>query len=163
MKLFHTILSVLVMLAVGCTPSNRPDGLPPLYPTTVTITQNGSPLADVSVGLISAEPSEWVVSGLTDTSGKASIVTHGQFSGAPAGEYTVVLSKTENVFDGERSSEGELLRGSGITEIFSLISVDHTSTETSKFRMTVNKGNNAQTFEVGAPVRVHVSTIRPGE
>ena len=148
------------MLAVGCAPSNRPDGLPPLHPTTVTIMQNGTPLSGVSVRLIAKEPSEWPSAGTTDASGKANIVTYGQFPGTPEGEYTIVLSKTESVSkgDGQSGEEGS----GGITEIFSLIAVEHTKEGTSTLQITVNKGKNAETLEIGEPVRILVDTIKPG-
>ena len=158
MKRFYTILSVSVLLLFGgCQPSKRPDGLPPLYPCTVTITQNGTPAADVSVRFISKETSKWPVTGITDASGKAVMVTYGQFKGAPLGEYTVVVSKTES-----ESVTAASEYSSGITKIFSLIAVEHRQPETSQLQMTVQKGNNTETFDVGKPVRVLVDMIRPG-
>ena len=161
MKSSCTILTILAVLLVGCTPSNRPAGLPPLHPCTITITQNGSPLADVSVWLVATEPSEWPSTGVTDASGQAMIVTFGQFRGAPIGEYAVVLSKTVSEFNGTRGPDGEIV--SGKTEFFSLVAVEYTKSETSVLKMTVVKGNNVQTFEIGEPVRILVDTIRPGE
>ena len=141
-------------------PFNRPSGLPPLHPTTVTIMQNGTPLSGVSVRLLSKEPSEWPSAGTTDASGKAEIVTYGQFPGVPTGEYMVILSKTESVSKGDgQSGEGG---SGGTTEIFSLIAVEHTKEGTSTLQITVNKGKNATTFDVGEPVRVLVDTISPG-
>ena len=150
--------SVLFLSFGGCSPSNRPDGMPPLHPCTVTITQNGSPAADVSVRFVTKETSAWPVTGTTDASGKAAMVTYGQFKGAPLGEYTVVVSKTESESEGGATNE----YSSGITRIFSLIAVEHTQEETSKLQITVQKGSNAETFEVGEPVRILVDTIRPG-
>ena len=162
MKPFYAILSVLIVLAMGCAPSNRPDGMPPLHPTTITITQNGSPLAGVSVRLIAKEPNGWATAGTTDASGKAEIVTHGQFSGAPEGAYAIVLSKTEHVNKGGGGQSGEEGGSGGTTEVFSLIAVEHTKEETSTLQITVNKGKNAETFNVGEPVRILTDTIRPG-
>jgi len=159
MKPFCVLLSILVVLLNGCAPSNRPAGLPPLHPCTVTVTQNGTPLADVSVQLISKETEAWPTTGVTDASGNAVIVTYGRFHGTPVGEYTVVLSKTESVSTGGQSGEET---NSGTTEIFSLIAVEYTKAETSKLRMTVSVGKNAQSFDIGAPVRVLVDTIKPG-
>ena len=159
MKRFCLLLfvSALFLSSSGCQPANRPEGLPTLHPCTVTVTQNGAPVADVSVQLIAKEASNWPSGGITDAAGKAVIVTYGRFPGVPLGEYTVVLSKQESKSD---PSADEYT--SGTTEIFSLIAVEHTKQETSALRLTVNKGKNAESFEVGAPVRVLVDTIQPG-
>ena len=46
---------------------------------------------------------QWTVNGRTDAEGKATIVTHGQFPGAPAGKFKVCVTKVESV--GEDAAE----------------------------------------------------------
>ena len=159
MKHFCTILCVSVLLLSfgGCQPSKRPKGLPPLYPCTITVTQSGTPIADVSVQFIAKEESMWPVTGMTDAAGKAVMVTYGQFNGAPLGEYTVVVSKKETVDEGKRDDDQ-----SGITKVFSLIALEHTQPDTSKLQITVQKSSNTETFDVGEPVRILIDTVRPG-
>jgi hypothetical protein len=153
----YVIFLFLIFLLLGCTRSNRPDGLPKLYPCVITVTQNGDPVADVSVQLISKQESIWPVTGITNTSGNAKLVTYGQFPGAPLGDYTVVFSKTTTV----SLKQGNEFQ-SGITEVYSLINVEHTQPETSKLEMSIEKGTNQKTFELGAPVRILTDTIKPG-
>jgi len=159
MKRFYVFSLVLVLFLAfgGCQKSLRPSGLPPLHPCTITVAQKGTPLADASVQLIAKEASIWPVTGMTDAVGKAVMVTYGQFKGAPLGEYTVVISKKETVDEG-RGDDHQ----SGVTSVFSLVAVEHTKPETSTLRITVQKGKNAETFDVGEPVRILVDTVRPG-
>jgi hypothetical protein len=154
---YVVLLCLCVSFLSGCNQSQRPKGLPNLHPCTITVTQNGSPVTDVSVQLVSKEESIWPVTGTTDTSGNAVLVTYGQFRGAPVGDYIVVLSKrlTET-----KTPANEYV--SGTTEVYSLIDVKYTESETSPLEMSVKKGRNTMSFEIGSPVRVLVDTIRPG-
>jgi hypothetical protein len=156
------VFTVLVLVFAGsaCTPSNRPAGLPKLHSCSITITQDGTPVKDVSVMLVPKFDCPWGVSGVTDASGTAKLVTYGQFPGAPEGAFTVVLSKTESVFKGEQKAGEEF--PTGTTEIFSLIDVEHTKSETSKLEITIEAKSNTASFDVGKPVRVLVDTVRPG-
>ncbi|MDO5553211.1 MAG: hypothetical protein Q4G68_05580 [Planctomycetia bacterium] len=61
----------------GCFQEPRPDGLPKLYPMSIKITQEGTPLTDASVGLISSDPElqRWPAGANTDANGIAKIFT----------------------------------------------------------------------------------------
>ena len=117
-----TLFSILlfVLLTSGCAPSNRPPGLPRLYPATITITQKGKPLSDVSIRLVPETPSEWSVSGTTNASGTAKLVTYGQFDGVPEGSYTVVLSKVVR----EKVSPARNENSSASWDVYELIGVE---------------------------------------
>jgi len=88
-------------LFAGCT-QKLPDGFPKLYPTTLTVTQEGTPLAEASVILYSADdPSfRWVVTGVTDSKGNAPLGTFAttqiRKNGAPAGKFKVTVTKTKS-------------------------------------------------------------------
>jgi hypothetical protein len=154
---YVVFLCLCVSFLLGCHKSPRPEGLPDLHSCTITVTQNGNPVADVSVQLIAKEESVWPVTGTTDTSGNAVLVTYGQFRGVPIGDYIVVLSK--------RSTEPKTPANeyvSGVTEVYSLIDIKYTESETSPLEMSVKKRHNTMSFEIGSPVLVLVDTIRPG-
>ena len=86
-------LGVLSLL-LGCSSENRPPGMPKLYPASILITQEGQPLEGASVILVCVDESiRWLVSGQTNRDGVARLVTHGQFSGAPAGKFKVCVTK----------------------------------------------------------------------
>lgn len=81
----------VIVLSSGCGPK-RPDGMPPLYPLTLQVTQKGEPLAEASVSLFSADGSStWSSGGLTGEDGNLVVFTHGKYSGVPAGKYKVTV------------------------------------------------------------------------
>lgn len=82
-----------IFLFSGCTKSSRPDDLPPLFPCTITVTQDGANLADALVELVPQDSIPYSPSSMTDSDGDAVLKTYG-FSGAPAGKYKIVVRKT---------------------------------------------------------------------
>lgn len=154
---FLLLAMVVALMFVGCRREYRPDGLPKLHPCTVTVTQEGKPLTDATVKLFDVNGGEWPVSGLTDAAGVAKMVTYGQFDGAPAGEYKVIVVKRRTDWKGKVD---------GFTpanaDVFSLIELSFAEPETSTLTFNVEKGRNTRTFEVGKPVEIIVDRIRPG-
>jgi len=150
----------------GCGGAERPSDLPPLCPTVVKLTQEGQPLADAMVSFHSADPAfKWSVAATTDASGTATLKTHSQFPGVPAGEYKVVVRKTETpdvaapVRDGEESGKN-VPRVTSIV-LYHLVDAKFAAPETTPISMTVKKGKNVQTFDVGKPVHEKAGTIEP--
>ena len=115
MKSFIALfLCITVGLTAGCGRGpKRPEGMPDLYKTTITITQADSPLADAMVNLKLADgaQSQWYSGGATDANGVVTVSTQGDFQGAPAGKYKVLVSKvtTENDPSNERSLTYEMV------------------------------------------------------
>jgi len=113
LKNFYLLPILLaVLICNGCSKENRPADLPALYPVTITFTLDGQPLADALVNLHTEDTAiaKWTIGSYTDAEGKAIIVTHGQFRGAPAGKFKVCVKKTtlpgdEDSRNRERSSE----------------------------------------------------------
>lgn len=101
-------LAFVVGGAFGCSGKKKPDNMPELYNVKVKATQGGAPLADASLNLISADGStSYAVGGKTDSNGVASLTTHGDFKGAPAGTFKVGVVKTEfTVKEGAVDDEG---------------------------------------------------------
>ncbi|MGL6195623.1 MAG: hypothetical protein ACRC2T_12465 [Thermoguttaceae bacterium] len=67
-----------------------------MYPTTVTVYKDNSPLDQVQVSFIDSSNPEYVIVGETNSSGKAVMKTqtsHYSASGAPAGTFGVRLNK----------------------------------------------------------------------
>lgn len=91
------ILGIAVLLLSGCT-KGKPDGIPELYPVSITLTKDGAPVADANIGFTAktAASGSWSVSGKTDATGVAVISTaQGSWKGdgAPEGEFIVHLTK----------------------------------------------------------------------
>ena len=101
-RTFYPLTMGLILLAwCGCSRDNRPEDIPRLYPVTLTIMLDDRPLDNAIVMLYaeSGADAQWTVGSQTDTQGQAIIMTHGQFSGAPAGKFKVCVSKSS--VDGE--------------------------------------------------------------
>ena len=89
----------LVLLA-GCS-ETLPDGFPKLHPTTLTVIQEGTPLAEANVFLYSIDDpsSRWIVTGVTDSKGIAQLETIAtaqiRKKGAPAGKFKVTVNRSK--------------------------------------------------------------------
>ena len=103
------ILSVLLLAAlfcVGCGPK-KPDGIPKLNQTKITVQKSGSPVVNANVFLVpdGAQAGSWSVSGKTDQTGVAIIKTmQGDWEapGAPEGNYKIYLTKFVEIEEPER-------------------------------------------------------------
>lgn len=94
---------VLLLIANGCG-EPRPEGMPELYPCTITVTDGGTVLDDASISL-SPVDGEWAAGAKTDAQGVAVIKTQAEYDGAAAGKYKVGISKMS---DPEGPTEEEI-------------------------------------------------------
>ena len=97
-------LGMLLLMAVGCAKkSKKPDGLPDLHPLSVKLVyDDGTPVEEASIQLSNTDKSltqRWVSGGKTDNQGNAIIRTHGEFPGAPTGNFKVIVNKEEVITD----------------------------------------------------------------
>ncbi|MDR1958188.1 MAG: carboxypeptidase-like regulatory domain-containing protein [Planctomycetaceae bacterium] len=155
-SVFVPVCCVLLMLN-GCGGAKKPEGMPPLYPCQITITQEGKPLADAVVSLAS-ENNKWQSSAQTDTKGVAELITYGQFLGVPAGTYKVLVVKRE--LDGpppvsNTDAEGRVLGGPqgqpSFPKYIERVHPVYSAKESSPLTIEIKpmKSGNDQTFEVG--------------
>ena len=90
-----------LLLCAGCKRGNVPEELKNLVPVTVTVTDGSQPLQGVTVRLGSKNPQGLFASvGITDANGVAQIEsTRSSYTGkgAPAGTYSVVVSKPVDI------------------------------------------------------------------
>jgi hypothetical protein len=103
---FFVVLFSVVLIA-GCGQS-RPPGFPKLYDCALTFQfEDGSPVdgAMVSLSPETAALAQWSIAGGTASSGTVKFYTNGDFAGAPAGKFKVLIRKTE-VFESGRSADG---------------------------------------------------------
>lgn len=163
MKKIAIIFSLFAVAALALTTGcgqKLPAGMPKLYPTTVTITVDGKPVADAYVTAYPDDPAfTWPLGGMTDANGQISFIVDGKFEGAPAGELTICVKKTRNetgpTFDTPRPT-GEGLAAIQAWEAqcekerseFLVVGTDYNAKETSPLKMTIAKGSNAQTFDI---------------
>lgn len=147
--------AILVVTALGGCARKTPDGMPKLYPCSVTITQGDAPLADATVTL-SSDSLQWAVSGTTDASGVAKIYTHGTYPGAPEGSYVVVVQK-QIVEEPEAASQSASVVVSGGTA-YNCVASEFGSKDTSSLKIDV-KGKTTATFDVGEPIHEAVKAL----
>ena len=97
---FRMILPLCLVMACflmfsGCG-EKMPPGLPKLYPATITVMQDGQPLAGAEIVVINTDPAtNWSAGGLTDSNGVVKLRTMGRYDGAPLGTYKVGVRKEE--------------------------------------------------------------------
>lgn len=171
LRIFCALQLIMTLLAVlGCSGGPaKPPNFPKLYPCSVTVTQEEKPLEGATVRLVPKTGTfDWVIMGITNANGIAEIATHIQFKGAPLGEFKVLVTKNEqtpSIFDSkeppeEGTPEYEVWR-KGIEyekrPNYALVNRDYGSEKTTPFEIKIENGKNAQSFEVGAPIRVKIS------
>jgi hypothetical protein len=147
-----TIAVVFCLLFTGC-PQYRPEGMPPLYPCKITITQENKPLAGATVTLFdqSSEDKRWSSGGITDAQGNIQIKTWGKYQGTSIGKYKITVTKQELEEVGNK------------VNYFSLVELKHTKMETTPFEIEVTTKGATQIFDVGKPVKelIGSSQLRP--
>ena len=147
------IIAAFSVILAGCGGEKKPDGLPPLTPLTVTITQAGAALEKATVMFIETASDKgaqkWSVSGVTNDKGEAIMKTHG-FPGAPIGSYKVVVSKEEIIYDNSTPPN--------VTERLNLVEKKYTSIRETDLKADVAEGMPTMTFDVGKAVREKMAT-----
>ena len=91
----YTALLLSVSFIMGCGGQPLPEGMPRLYPASIEVTQEGTPLEGATVTLVSedSELGRWSPTGITNASGVAVLQTNGLYRGAPLGTFKVVITK----------------------------------------------------------------------
>ena len=148
-------LLLTLTFLTGCTGEKKPDGFPPVYPTTIIVTQEGQPLAEATV-LLCAESEalqKWSVAGQTDATGAANVITYGKFPGAPAGDFTVVVTKDVTEKFGEAKMVGGEMSQPPM-KIYSVVDTIQTDQKTATNKVKVEKGKNEFKIDVGKKVKV---------
>ena len=164
---FVSLLAVILLSGCDGGPT-RPADLPPLYPCTITFTQDGKPLGEATVSLTSTDPAfKWTVFAQLDASGTGKVFTQGLFPGAPEGEYKVVIVKEEVVSEQAgpavtRQGEfGEETITPFIETVFSMVEKEYTDAATTPLSITIGKKGNNQTLDCGKPVREMLRRVTP--
>ncbi|GHT37143.1 hypothetical protein FACS189427_09750 [Planctomycetales bacterium] len=163
----HTIFStapvfglILFIVLSGCT-EQRPDLFPQTFPVTMTVTQEGKPLAEASVSL-RASGVQWSVGGVTGADGKVKLVTNG-YPGAPAGKYKVVIIKQVNEGLEERNKITAEGNGSDKSiadakkikvRYYSLVKPEYNSEEKTPVEVEITTSTKNLTVDAGPAVKI---------
>jgi len=159
MKHLPVFLALLLAATLTGCGKQRPDWLPELYPMTIIIIQDGKPLEGASVQLIPSDSGRFAVSGTTDIAGQAVLKTSGQYSGVPAGQYKVVVTKTEIEKIGpppkDEYSSQPIIN-------YHLVETQYGSRKTTPLEIEIVSGKNeTKTFDIGKKIREKVEAA-PG-
>ena len=142
--IFMFALALAFVATLGCGKNKKPADLPPLNPTTVTVTyDDGTPVDEATVALIQSTKSggrTWNLVGVTDATGSLIVKTDGTWDGAPEGEYNVMVTKEIL----ESSDDGET---PGKVKIY--VDPKYGSASTSGLKATIVKGENNIELKVG--------------
>ena len=152
-------LGVLVLFVAGCGGEKKPDGMPAIYPTTITFTQDGSPLVGATVTLVAQDQAntQWPSGGATDNNGVLRVKTKG-FDGAPVGTFKVVVTKTETegtavAVELSDAAGAKPAASGGDQKSYYLVEKDYRSAATTTLTLEVKSGKNAETFDLGKAIR----------
>ncbi|MDO5552437.1 MAG: hypothetical protein Q4G68_01630 [Planctomycetia bacterium] len=168
-KTFYTGLGILLVSLVltGCS-SEVPDDFPRLHNVTLEFTQEGKPMTEAEIYLVSADDAcPWCVTGTTNNKGQAELYTHGQYKGAPEGVFRVIVQKQKSEGEKEITPEEQNSLDDSVQKepiyIYSLVDKKYTTKETTPLEVTIQKGSNYQPFELGKEEKVLMQTIKPGQ
>lgn len=159
------LLLVPAFCLIGCIRQYRPPGLPKLYPCQVTLTQEGKPVEGATVLLSAKEEGScpWTVSGITNEQGTASLVTYGQFAGAPEGTFLILLDKRELVGEPGYFDETNLRYIQKPVKVYTLVDEKFTKRDKTPLEIKIERKNTTKAdFELGPAVRIHIDTIISG-
>ena len=159
-KVLFLIVSAVTLLALGCNGLKLPQGMPELVPCKVAVTQEGKPLEGARVQLVT-EAHGYVIDGLTGADGVAVMKTSGSYTGAPAGTYKALVTKsvpTPSKFgedvpskDDERAT-WEKNRANEYRPTHSYVDKKYAKAKTSDLSASVDKANAEVKLEVGKAV-----------
>jgi hypothetical protein len=153
---FRTILCLslgtALLFVAGCKKDDgRPKDMPNLHSVSITVIQDDKPLEGATVALEAVIPSQYSASGVTNSSGVAVLKTYG-FTGAPAGDYVVLVTKivAENQTEVKTPEGGTYLAGG---DSYNYVDSRYRGKDTSTFNITVTEKGAKETFDVGKAVR----------
>ena len=153
----------VLFFCISCSGVKKPDDLPDLFPTTITILQEGQPVADATVNLLPEGNSKWFAGGKTDAQGKCIIRTQGKYDGTPAGKFNVVVYKTVTQESETRKQpeptdpvEAKAYYDKIAKEekIHDFIDLKYKKPTTTDLKLEITSGMNEQTYDVGKPVKI---------
>ncbi|MDR2440329.1 MAG: carboxypeptidase-like regulatory domain-containing protein [Planctomycetaceae bacterium] len=157
------ILCSIFLFSTACHKGRQaPADLPKLYRCVIHLTQENQPVSDALISLRSTDSGnkQWVVGGASDETGKAEIFTDIYFKGAPAGEYKVVVTKTEVITpsmpavlpENEEERTKILNRIEAGTKEYSVIAAQFSDVKTTPLIINVQEKENEVSLELDANV-----------
>jgi len=153
-------LSLSLLLFPGCARNDgRPADLPPLFPVTITVTQEGEALEGAHVELVPQDsPNQpYRATATTDANGVAAMKTYG-FPGAPAGNHKIIVRKgiVENIVYGT-DGVGRQIVLSSESYIVVLNRYSNEAETPHEIEVPANRRGVQATIDVGEAIRDRVT------
>ena len=159
-KILIAIVACLCAVSAGCGGAPKPKDLPDLYPAPIKIVyDDGTPVegAIVAVRLPKATGGRvWNLTGVTDATGSIVLKTDGQWDGAPAGQYQVMVTKEISELD---QGDGEPGSSVSVKSITRFVNKKYNDPNTSGLTVDIKEdknGGNVFELKVGEKVEEDV-------
>ena len=148
--------ALTLILASGCG-KGVPKDYPALYPCTITIMQDGSPLSGASVLFKPTQYDSMSASGITDEKGVAVMMVQATYEGVPAGNYKVMVVKQTR--ERNPAVSDEQIQGQNVSMelrdkayiVTHFVDPKYGDSTKTPLEIQVKEGKNEQTFEVPKP------------
>lgn len=156
----YILICLALLCFTGCFGEKRPADFPDIYPCEIKLVQENQPLTGASIVLSSGQQDldRWAVSGITDENGLAQIRTNGKYVGAPAGKFTVCVSKDEITEGEEKIIGGEKVKVN--QKKFLLVEKIYSDPAASPLKIEIEKKKNHFDLEAGKKIRLSIPMIQ---
>jgi hypothetical protein len=135
-------MMLLVCFSISGCQEKLPKGMPPLYPCTITLIQDGKPLEHASVFFHASEENFWSLAGTSNIQGVIEMTTNGPYKGVPAGVYKITVEKvTSEDVDANRYCVVSLVDPQFGTQKTTPVQIE--------IKPSKKKGVNDQTIDLG--------------
>jgi len=168
-SILFTPLLLSISFLIGCGGPSRPADLPRLYPVSLTVIQEGEPLAGATVQLFPEDPAlaQWSPMGITDASGTVALKTNAIYNGAPLGSYKITVSKIELEphpnpewgLDDNHPNYMRYLQIERNLKLYSYVESLYGSIENTPLRVEVMPRQKNYTVDAGEKIRVVIPRI----
>ncbi|MDR0335552.1 MAG: Ig-like domain-containing protein [Planctomycetaceae bacterium] len=153
-----TLLISCLIVTSGCG-EKLPEGLPALFPATLTITLEGKPIANAIVSLSSADNSHlWASGGTTDKNGQLTVYTHGRYQGIPAGKYKVTVDCiTSGVPMPQNPTMEQIEEHNRNHPSFRIVPLEYIEKMTTPLEIEITQGKNMLTLDIPKSVKLKIN------
>ena len=162
-KILIAIVACFCAASIGCGGAPKPKDLPELYPATIKIVyDDGSPVEGATVALRLPKATGgrvWNLTGVTDATGSLVLKTDGQWEGAPAGQYQVMVTKEVSELD---QGNGEPGASATVKSITRFVGQKYNDPTTSGLTVDIKEdknGGNVFELKVGEKIEEDVKVL----
>ena len=164
------VLSLAAFVFTGCG-EKLPDGMPKLYPTLITVIQEGEPCEGALVQLFPEDStlSQWGASAVSDAKGVAEMLTNAKYKGAPLGKYKVTVMKREREphpnpewanLPREDPNFQKFVQIANDLKLYDYVQPQFSSEVKSPLQIEVTAGQKEHKIDVGQKIKTEIVTLQ---